>query len=218
MADKALNGKLIIVRHTESEWNASGRWTGLRDVHLSQKGFHEAALLGLELEETGIKLDLAVCSQQIRTLETLEAMLDSSRQFDVPIDRAAAINERDYGDYTGKNKWQMKELIGEKEFNRLRRGWDEPIPNGETLKMVYERVEPYYLAKILPLLKSGKNILLVAHGNSLRALIKYIENISDEAVQNLEMMFGTVVVYQVDEQGHKLDRQDYKIVSSPPKA
>lgn len=211
-------GKLIIARHTESEWNATGKWTGLRDVHLSEKGFHESALLGLEFQKTGIKLDKAFCSQQIRTLETLEGVLDSCRQFEVPIERDAAINERDYGDYTGKNKWQMKELVGEILFNKLRRGWDEPIPGGETLKAVYERVQPFYINKVLPLLREGKNVLIIAHGNSLRSLMKYIEKISDKDVSDLEMLFGSLIMYTVDQNGYKLTRQDLFINSPSPNA
>ncbi len=212
------NGKLIITRHTESEWNATGQWTGLRDVHLSEKGFHESALLGIAFAKTNLKLDIAFCSQQIRSLETLEGILDSSQQFDVPIERVADINERDYGDYTGKNKWQMKEMLGEEKFNELRRGWDAPIPQGETLKMVYNRVQPFYINRVLPRLKQGQNVLIVAHGNSLRSLMKYIEKVSDQAVQDLEMLFGCLVIYEVDQDGYKLSRTDLPINSPSPNA
>ncbi len=199
-------GKLILVRHTESEWNASGQWTGSRDVHLSENGFREAAMLGHALEKMSIKFDVAFCSEQIRTLETLEAILNSTRQLDVPIIRSGALNERDYGDYTGMNKWEVKEKVGEEEWNEIRRGWDVDIPNGESLKQVYERARPYYLEEIMKLLKQGKNVLLVAHGNSLRALIKYIDSIPDEGMEDLEMLFGDIVQYQVDEDGLAIDK------------
>ena len=137
-------GKLTIVRHTESEWNATGQWTGITDVHLSDKGFKDAGKLGQLVAEKNLAFDKAYCSEQIRTLETLEGILDGSSQFDVIFERVGAINERDYGEYTGKNKWEVRDLIGEEQFNRVRRGWDEPIPGGETLKVVYKRVVKFY--------------------------------------------------------------------------
>jgi len=211
-------GKLIVVRHAESEWNATGQWTGIRDIHLSEKGFHESGQLGLAVKSLEIPIDIAYCSQQIRTRETLEGILDASQMFDVDIVREVALNERDYGDYTGKNKWEMKELIGEEAWNNIRRGWDTQIPNGETLKMVHERVVPFYLQTILPLLQSGKNVIIVAHGNSIRALMKYIESISDEEVGSLEMLFGQIVVYDVDEQGRIKNKSISHIHSVPPEA
>jgi D-lactate dehydrogenase len=200
-------GKLILVRHAESEWNATGRWTGVRDRHLSERGFRQGARFGRLLKELDITIDQAYCSQQIRALETLEVMLDSSGQFDVPYDRSKSLNERDYGDYTGMNKWQVKEQLGEEVFNKLRRSWDFPIPNGETLKMVYERVVPFYTENILPNLKKGNNILLVAHGNSLRALMKYIEKLSDTEVGELNMLLGEIVTYEIDDKGIMISKR-----------
>lgn len=200
-APPPVNGKLIVVRHTESEWNATGRWTGTRDIHLSEVGFRQAGQLGKRFKELGIIVDKAYCSQQIRSRETLEGILDGSGQFDVDIIRSSAINERDYGAYTGKNKWEMKELIGESAWNDIRRSWDSPVPQGETLKMVYERVVPFYQEQIVPLLLAGKNVLIVAHGNSLRALMKYIESIDDESIAQLEMLFGQIVTYTIDDNG-----------------
>lgn len=194
-------GKLLIVRHAESEWNATGKWTGITDVHLSEKGFKEAAKLGIALKKLEIKVDTAYCSQQIRTLETMSGILDASQQFNVDILRNEALNERDYGEYTGKNKWEVKDLIGEEAFNNLRRGWDVPVPGGETIKMVYERVVPFYQQTILSLLQEGKNVLIVAHGNSIRALMKYIENISDDGVADLEMLFGQINIYEISKDG-----------------
>ncbi len=211
-------GKLLVARHAESEWNASGRWTGKTDVHLSPKGFKESVLFGQALKKSEIKVDLAYCSEQIRTRETLEGMLNTAQLLDVAIIVSPSINERDYGEYTGKNKWEMKELIGEEAFNNLRRGWDVPIPNGESLKNVYERVIPFFQDTILPQLKEGKNILLVAHGNSIRALIKYIESISDEDVSHLEMIFGQIIIYELDDAGHKLNSSTLDIDTSPPNA
>ncbi len=217
-AGKTTAGKLLLARHAESEWNATGKWTGLTDVHLSEKGFHEASLLGIALKNLEINVDQAFCSQQVRTLETLEGILNASQQFEVPVSRHDEINERDYGEYTGKNKWDMKELVGEEEFNGIRRGWDHPLPKGETLKMVYERVVPFYQNEIVPKLKEGKNILIVAHGNSLRALMKYVETISDAGVEELEMPFGNILAYDIDEEGHMHDKREAHIDTQPPNA
>lgn len=211
-------GKLLIARHGESEWNATGKWTGITDVHLSDKGFREAAMLGDALKKLEIKVDIAFCSEQIRSRETLEGMLNASQQFDVDIVVDRGINERDYGQYTGKNKWEMKKIIGEEAFNRIRRGWDEPIPGGETLKDVYERAVPFYLQTVLPLLRAGKNVLIVAHGNSIRALVKHLESISDEDVSKLEMMFGQIVVYDVTPEGLSSGSRVVRIDTTLPPA
>lgn len=202
-------GKLTIIRHTESEWNATGQWSGITDVHLSERGFHDAGVMGKRIKDSNIHFDKAYCSEQIRTLETMSGVLDASDQFEIPYERSAAINERDYGTYTGKNKWEMRELIGEDQFQKLRRGWDEPVPDGETLRMVYERVAPFYTDTILPDLLAGKNVLLVSHGNSIRALIKYIEGLSDTEIEDVEMITGTILQYTVDNRGKmKSKKQD----------
>ena len=187
-------------------------------MHLSDKGFKESAMFGHALKNSDIQVDIAYCSQQIRTRETLEGMLDASQQFEVDIVTNSALNERDYGEYTGKNKLEMKELLGEGAFNDLRRGWDVPIPGGETLKQVYERVIPFYNETILPLLKAGKNVLIVAHGNSIRALMKYLESISDEDVSQLEMLFGQIIVYDVSPDGLRANSSVIKIDTTPPNA
>jgi 2,3-bisphosphoglycerate-dependent phosphoglycerate mutase len=184
---------------------------------LSEKGFKEAAKLGHALKQLDLPLDIAFCSEQIRSRETLEGMLNASQQFDVETITDGAINERDYGEYTGKNKWEIKDLLGEDKFNDLRRGWDVPIPYGETLKMVYERAVPFYKEKILPHLLQGDNVLVVAHGNSIRALMKYIESINDEDIKDLEMLFGTIVIYDVDEQGlcKEVEKAEIETAESP---
>ncbi len=216
--DKKETGKLIIVRHAESEWNATGKWTGKTDVHLSEKGFKQAAAYGRLLAQLDIAVDYAYCSEQVRSLETLEAMLDSAGQFDVEHERSAAVNERDYGDYTGKNKWEVRQELGDEEFTKLRRGWDYPVPNGETLKTVYERVVPFYKETILPRLLKGDDLLLVAHGNSLRALAKYIEKLSDNEVGELEMLLGQIVTYEIDERGEMISKRVDQIDVGPTSA
>ncbi len=190
---------LVLVRHGESEWNAKGLWTGWTDIGLSDKGFAEARKAGELLKD--IQFDLAYTSVLGRAKQTWEQIRTVLEQETVPTIEDKALNERDYGDMTGKNKWEIQKQVGEEEFQRLRRSWDYPPPNGESLKMVYERVIPYYEREILPKLKTGKNIIIAAHGNSLRALIKYLDNISDADIPNLEMATGGVYVYQINENG-----------------
>ncbi|HVS58158.1 MAG TPA: 2,3-bisphosphoglycerate-dependent phosphoglycerate mutase [Candidatus Saccharimonadales bacterium] len=215
-APKRSMGKLVVTRHGESEWNALGKWTGTTDVHLTEKGFHEAAQLGQALKD--IAVDYAFTSQQIRALETLEGILDASQEFDVPFERDHALNERDYGDYTGMNKWEVRDKIGEEAFNHLRRDWDYAVPNGETLKDVYARVIPYYQNTILPRLKQGQTVLITSHGNAIRALIKYLENISDGDISNVEMPFGNILIYDVDDDGRMTHKEERTIDTTPPPA
>lgn len=194
-----MTGKLVIVRHGESMWNAQGKWTGTRNVHLSAKGKHEAELMGQTLRD--LSFDQAFYTDQIRTTETLKQILKFSPTPQVPLTLAPELDERDYGIYTGKNKWQVKEAIGEDAFQELRRSWDYSIPGGETIKDVYARAVPYYLTHILPLVAAGKSILVVAHGNSIRALVKYLESVSDADISQIEMIFGTALIYEVDTSG-----------------
>lgn len=189
---------LVLVRHGESEWNAKGLWTGWTDVNLSENGREEAKHAGEALKD--IHLDLAYTSAFKRAQQTLqEIQTVLGTNLEPTADKA--LNERSYGDFTGKNKWEVKEQVGEEEFQRIRRSWDYPLPNGESLKMVYDRVLPYYQSEIEPKLKEGKNIIIAAHGNSLRALIKHLEAISDEEIPKLEMPTGGLYVYQIDAEG-----------------
>jgi D-lactate dehydrogenase len=183
----------------ESEWNALGKWTGITDVHLTEKGVEHSAAIGKKLAD--VHFDFAYTSQQLRAPETLEAIMNGSGQLGLAHETARALNERDYGVYTGMNKDQIKEAIGEEAFNELRRSWDSPVEGGESLSQVYQRVMPFYLRVILPRLRHGQNILVVAHGNSIRSLVKYIENISDEEIGEVEMIQDEVLVYSVDNEG-----------------
>jgi 2,3-bisphosphoglycerate-dependent phosphoglycerate mutase len=190
--------KLVLVRHGESEWNAKGLWTGWTDVNLSENGHDEAKKAGEVLKD--ITPDAAYTSALKRAQQTLEEIQGVIGTSLTPT-ADKALNERSYGDFTGKNKWEVKEQVGEEEFQRIRRSWDYPPANGESLKMVYERVLPYYQSEIEPKLKEGKNVIIAAHGNSLRALIKYLENVSDEAITTLELATGGVYVYDIDAAG-----------------
>ena len=189
---------LVLVRHGKSEWNEKGLWTGWRDIPLAPKGFEEAQITGEQLKD--IPFDFAYTSALIRAKQTLDEILKVIGQTP-PITADQALNERDYGDYTEKNKWDIQKEVGEEMFQRIRRSWDIPPPNGESLKMVSERVMPYYTSEIEPKLKEGKNILIAAHGNSLRALVKYLESISEEDIATLEIGTGEAYVYQIDETG-----------------
>lgn len=209
-----MKGKLILTRHHASDWNMKGLWQGERDRHLTEYGFKKSEDMGLLIKD--IHIDQAFASMLVRSIETLSCMLNTCERYEVPTEHVAALNERDYGDYTGKNKWEMQESIGEEAWNKVRRGWDYPIPNGETLRMVYDRAVPYYLHKIVPCVSSGKNTLVVAHGNSLRAIVKYIESISDNDIESFELPFGTVLIYEVDNVGHMITKEVRETSSEVP--
>lgn len=191
-----MNGSLVLVRHGESLWNACNVWTGLTDIGLSDKGKLEAQQTAGMLTST--PPTMAFTSNLSRAQQTLQIILDSMHASGIPVHKAAALNERDYGEYTGKNKAEVKALLGEKGFLELRRGWDVPVPHGESLKQVYSRVIPYYIEHIDPQIKSGESVLVVAHGNSLRALMKYIENISDEGISSVELKTGEPILYETN--------------------
>lgn len=206
---------LILTRHGESQFNAKSLWTGTWDVPLTEKGRHEAAMLGHAIHD--LKPDFAFTSNLSRATETLEIML-STNHWKPKVAADAALGERDYGDLTGMNKWVVEEKYGVEQFNKWRRGWDDPVPGGETLKQVFARVVPYYEEHILPQLKHGKTVLVTAHGNTLRALIKYLDELSVTQVKNLEMPFGEAIIYTLAHDGAVIKKEDRKIPTSPPPA
>ncbi|MDO8563474.1 MAG: 2,3-diphosphoglycerate-dependent phosphoglycerate mutase [Nanoarchaeota archaeon] len=196
--------QLILVRHGRSEWNDKGIWTGWADPDLNEEGRMEAKRTAEALK--GIKIDYVYTSLLKRVINTIEIILKELK-LNIKIVKDAALNERNYGDFTGKNKWQVKEQVGEEEFNRIRRGWDHPIPNGESLKMVYARAVPYYEKEILPKLKLGKNVLVGGSGNSLRALVKFLDNISEEKISEVEVKTAEAWVYEIDNDGKVLGKK-----------
>ncbi|MCB9819829.1 2,3-bisphosphoglycerate-dependent phosphoglycerate mutase [Candidatus Nomurabacteria bacterium] len=198
------SGQLVVIRHGESEWNALGKWTGVTDVHLTKKGFDHSAELGRALAD--IDFNYAYSSQQMRARETLELIMNGSGQIGLAHESARALNERDYGVYTGMNKDQIKEMIGDEKFDELRRSWDSPVEGGESLEQVYQRVVPFYLRVILPRLRHGQNVLVVAHGNSIRSLVKYIENISNDAIGDMNMIQDEALIYEVDSEGRSKEK------------
>ncbi|HUC90198.1 MAG TPA: 2,3-bisphosphoglycerate-dependent phosphoglycerate mutase [Patescibacteria group bacterium] len=213
---KPATGKLLLVRHAESEWNLLGKWTGRTDVRLTEKGRQQAAMLGDIIKD--IELNHAYSSEQIRTVETLMQLLEQAKKTGVTHERSAQLNERDYGDYTGLNKWEVLEQLGEDVFTKIRRSWDQPIPNGETLQMVHARAVPFYKEHILPMLLEGKNVIVVSHGNTIRALIKYLEDISDEGIAEVEMPFGQILLYEVNANGKSRNKEIREISIKPPHA
>ncbi len=188
---------LILVRHGISEWNKLGLWTGWKDVKLSPEGYDEAKRAAESIRD--VKIDKAFTADLIRTTETTKTILETLGIPELEVVITPALRERNYGELAGQNKWEVKEKYGDEQFMKWRRGWDEPIPGGESLKDVYDRMLPYYQEHVEPELKSGKNILVSASGNSLRALVKYLESISDGGVAELEIGTGEVYVYELDE-------------------
>ena len=179
---------LALVRHGQSEWNAQNLWTGWTDIPLSEKGRAEAREAAEKLK--GTKWDIVFQSDLIRSKQTTQEILKTLNSPPTPIVSDPALKERNYGIFTGKNKLEIEKKLGENDYLDLRRGWDHPIPEGESLLDVYNRVIPYFQEKVAPKLKEGKNVIISAHGNSLRALLKYLENIPDNQIQNVELKTG----------------------------
>ena len=195
---------LVLVRHGKSEWNEKGLWTGWTDIPLAKSGYLEADKTAEELKD--IKFDYTYTSALSRAQQTLNEILKVLGQ-NPPVAQDKALNEKNYGDYTEKNKWQVKEEVGDEEFQKIRRSWDYVIPNGESLKMVYDRAVPYYKTEIEPKLKAGENVLVSAHNNSLRAIVKYLENVPDSEVSSLEIGTGEAYVYEIDSEGKVVSKE-----------
>ena len=197
--------KLVLVRHGESRWNAKGLWTGLMDIPLSKNGVKEAEHTAEVL--SGFKFNVAFTSTLTRAQQTLKIILKSLKQSDIPTFASPALNERDYGIYTGVNKWEVEKQLGEEEFLKIRRSWDYQIPKGESLKQVSERVFAYYRHEILPYLRYHKTVLVVAHGNSIRGLIKHLDNIPNSEVSKIEITTGEADVYAIDGDGEVIRKE-----------
>src|SRR3989304_7808629 len=204
--------KLFLVRHGKSEWNKKGLWTGWTDVDLADEGHEEAKEAGRALR--GEAIHAVYTSELKRTHQTFEGIRDEMGMPHLERTSHHALNERRYGIHTGKNKWEVKEERGEEEFQRIRRGWDTEIPEGETLKDVHARVVPYYEENIKKDLTEGKNVLVVAHGNSLRALIKHLEDLDEVRVCEVEVETGEVHCYHIDESG----KIAHKEIKNPKKS
>jgi 2,3-bisphosphoglycerate-dependent phosphoglycerate mutase len=187
---------LVLVRHGQSLWNLENKFTGWIDVDLSPKGEEEAADAGKKL--ANFEFDIAFTSALTRAQRTLSIILEHNKKLVTPIVKDKALNERMYGDLQGMNKDECRAKFGEDQVKIWRRSYDIPPPNGEALKNTAERVLPYYHEKIEPMLKEGQNVLVVAHGNSLRALIMYLEKMTPEQILEFEIPTGTPRLYSLD--------------------
>ncbi|MFX1339565.1 MAG: 2,3-diphosphoglycerate-dependent phosphoglycerate mutase [Promethearchaeota archaeon] len=216
--------KLVLLRHGESTWNKENRFTGWTDVDLSEKGIDEAKKAGKRLKEEGFTFDMAYTSVLKRGIRTLWIVLDEMDLMWIPVYRSWRLNERHYGALQGFYKSKMASEVGEEQVLIWRRSYDIPppalktsdprypgndprykdlnpndIPLTECLKDTVERFIPYWHETIAPTLKTGKRVLISAHGNSLRALVKYLDNISEEEIVELNIPTGIPLVYELDE-------------------
>lgn len=198
-------GHLVLLRHGQSQWNLENRFTGWIDVPLSTKGGEEALAAAQQLSR--YRLDRAFTSKLVRATDTLRIVLAAIGQGRIPIEENQALNERMYGDLQGLNKDETVNQYGAKQVEVWRRSYDVRPPGGESLKDTAARVLPYYLERIQPAVEKGDTVLIVAHGNSLRALVMHLEDLSSQQIVDLTIPTGALVVYALADQG-KLVRQD----------
>lgn len=216
--------KLVLTRHGESQWNLENRFTGWVDVDITDKGRQEAIKGGQTLKGLGLTFDVAYTSYQKRAIKTLNLFLEELDLLWIPVYKSWRLNERHYGALQGLNKAETAEKYGDEQVHIWRRSFDVAppqvdknsdmypgnidrykdipegeIPTGESLKLTIDRVLPYWESDISKQIKAGKNVLISAHGNSLRALIKYLLNISDEKILDLNLPTGTPLVFEIDE-------------------
>lgn len=216
--------KLVLIRHGESEWNQENRFTGWTDVELSEKGRAEAQEAGKLLKEAGFSFDFAYTSVLKRAIHTLWGVLDQLDQAWLPVEKSWKLNERHYGALQGLDKSETAAKYGEDQVKLWRRGFaitppalektdarypgndarykgltEAQLPLTESLALTIDRVVPYWKEVILPRVKSGERVIIAAHGNSLRALVKYLDNISDDAIIDLNIPTGVPLVYEFDE-------------------
>lgn len=199
---------LVLVRHGESEWNKLNLFTGWKDPDLTEKGVSEAKAGGGRLKAAGYKFDIAFTSVLKRAQRTLSLILAELGQTGLETIKDQALNERDYGDLSGLNKDDARAKWGEDQVHIWRRSFDVPPPGGESLKDTAARVLPYFDAKIMPLLTGGKNVLVAAHGNSLRALIMRLEGLTGEQIVARELATGVPIIYRFDAKTGKAQRID----------
>ena len=197
---------LILVRHGQSEWNAKNLFTGWKDPGLTELGLKEASNAAELIKTQDIAFDLMFTSELSRAQKTGAIILEEIDQSQVPTIKNKALNERDYGSLAGLNKDDAREKWGEEQVHIWRRSFDIPPPKGESLKDTAERVLPYFKAEIMPKIKDGLNILIAAHGNSLRALIMELDSIPSNEIVKLEIPTGAPIHYQFNENDEVLSR------------
>ena len=199
---------LILIRHGQSEWNALNQFTGWKDPDLTAKGIEEARNAGMIINNLNINFDLVFTSALKRAQNTAEIILKEINQ---PLStiKNQALNERNYGDLAGLNKDDARKRWGDEQVHIWRRSYEIPPPGGESLKDTGERVLPYFMKEIHPHVCKGKNVLIAAHGNSLRSLIKFLDNISDEDIVKLEIPTGAPIHYVINGDGLVVSKKDF---------
>ena len=202
------NKNLILVRHGQSEWNQKNIFTGWENPGLTQQGREEAKLAGILINDLEIKFNYLFTSALVRAQLTGSIILENVNQENVKIIKNKALNERYYGDLQGLNKDECRNKWGEDQVQIWRRSYTVGPPGGESLKETGERVMPYFLNEIFPLILKGGNIIVSAHGNSLRSLIKYLDKLSSEEIVKLEIPTGSPIHYLFDDDGEILNKKN----------
>ena len=199
---------LILVRHGQSEWNEKNLFTGWEDPVLTKQGFDEAKNAGLLINELKLEFNSLFTSDLIRAQITGKIILKKIGQENINIVKNKALNERFYGDLQGLNKDECREKWGKKQVQIWRRSYDIGPPGGESLKETGERVLPYFLSEIYPSILKGENIIVSAHGNSLRSLIKHLDNLSSDEIVKLEIPTGAPIHYLFDNNGSVINKKN----------
>jgi 2,3-bisphosphoglycerate-dependent phosphoglycerate mutase len=220
--------QLVLIRHGQSQWNLENRFTGWWDVDVTEKGAEEARAAGRLMRDKGLDFDIAFTSLQTRAIKTLNLALEEMTRLWLPVEKDWHLNERHYGGLTGLDKAQTAAKHGDEQVHIWRRSFDIPpppmdtgsefdlsqdrryagiaIPNTESLKDTIARVLPYWESRIAPELKAGKRVIISAHGNSLRALVKHLSGIADDDITSLEIPTGQPIVYQLDDNLAEIER------------
>jgi len=206
-----MSNLLVLVRHGQSEWNLKNLFTGWKDVPLTQLGIDEAVRAGRVLKRRDIHFDIAFTSKLERARETLTLMLKELGQSGLETIENIALNERDYGDLVGLNKDEARTRWGDEQVHIWRRSFDTPPPGGESLKDTADRVLPYYDAEILPRVLAGDNVLVSAHGNSLRALVMRLDELAPDDVTKLNLATGVPLVYRLGADGRPVAKDILEI-------
>jgi 2,3-bisphosphoglycerate-dependent phosphoglycerate mutase len=193
-----MSGTLILVRHGQSEWNLKNLFTGWKDPDLTELGVTEAKAGGKALKENGLTYDIAFTSNLQRAQKTLDYILEEIDQTDIEIIQDEALNERDYGDLAGLNKDDARKKWGEDQVHIWRRSYDVPPPGGESLKDTGARVWPYFMTDIMPRVLRGENVLVAAHGNSLRALVMILDRLTKDEILSVNLATGVPIVYEIN--------------------
>ncbi len=187
---------LVLVRHGQSDWNRKNLFTGWKNPGLTDQGVYEAENTGEKLKEQGFNFDVMFTSELKRAQNTGEIILEKLNEPNLTTIKSVNLNERDYGDLTGMNKDEARTEFGEEQVHIWRRSYDVPPPGGESLKDTYDRVIPYFESDIMPELNDSKNVLIAAHGNSLRSLVKFIEDLNETDILKLEIATGEPIIYK----------------------